>query len=146
VSVFFPSAEMLALDQESDVPPGIEGRRLTSTAHILVVDDDKDVLKSTLRLLRALGFRVLGAESGSEALRQLASNPGIDLIVADFAMPEMNGIDLARTVSGLRPSLPFILMTGNGDWDPLKEIPGMRILQKPLSEGELAKEIAIALS
>jgi CheY-like chemotaxis protein len=146
VSVFFPSAEMLALDQESDVPPGIEGRRLTSTAHILIVDDDKDVLKSTLRLLRALGFRVLGAESGSEALRQLASNPGIDLIVADFAMPEMNGIDLARTVSGLRPSLPFILMTGNGDWDPLKEIPGMRILQKPLSEGELAKEIAIALS
>jgi CheY-like chemotaxis protein len=44
-------------------------------AHILVVDDDKDVLKSTLRLLQALGFSVLGAESGSEALRQLAGNP-----------------------------------------------------------------------
>lgn len=39
----------------------------------------------------------------------------IDLIVADCAMPEMNGIDLARTVSGLRPSLPLILMTGSGE-------------------------------
>jgi CheY-like chemotaxis protein len=53
----------------------------------------------SLRLFQALGFSVLGAESGSEALRQLARNRAIDLIVADFAMPEMNGIDLARTVS-----------------------------------------------
>jgi CheY-like chemotaxis protein len=45
----------------------------------------------------------------------------IDLIIADFAMPEMNGVDLARTVSGLRPSLPFILTTGNGEMDPLKQ-------------------------
>jgi CheY-like chemotaxis protein len=89
------------------------------------------VLKSTLRLLQALGFSALSAATGSEALRQLAGNPEIDLIVADFAMPEMNGIDLARTVSGLHPSLPFILMTGSGEMDPLKEIAGMRILQKP---------------
>jgi signal transduction histidine kinase len=145
VSVFFPSAETLPLVEESDALPGVVGR-LTPTAHILVVDDDEDVLKSTLRLLRALGFSVLGVESGSEALRQLASHPEIDLIVADFAMPEMNGIDLARTVSGLRPSLPFILMTGNGEMDPLKEIAGMRILQKPWTDSELAAEIRQALS
>jgi CheY-like chemotaxis protein len=80
-----------------------------------------------------------------EALRQLARNPAIDLIVADFAMPEMNGIDLARTVSGLRPSVPCILMTGNGEMDPLKEIAGMRILQKPWTDGEPVEEIAKAL-
>jgi CheY-like chemotaxis protein len=140
ISVFFPSAEMLPLVDESDAVPGIVGQ-LTPTAHILVVDDDKDVLKSTLRLLQALGFTVVGAGSGSEALRQLAGSPEIDLIVADFAMPEMNGIDLARTVSGLRPSLPFILMTGNGEIDALKETAGMRILQKPWTDSELAEEI-----
>jgi PAS domain S-box-containing protein len=145
VSVFFPSAEMLPLDEDSDSIRGIVGE-LTPMAHVLVVDDDKDVLKSTLRLLQALGFSVLGAGSGSEALRQLAGNLEIDLIIADFAMPEMNGVDLARKVSGLRPSLPFILMTGNGEIDPLKEIAGMRILQKPWTDRELAEEIRQALS
>ncbi|HZC96817.1 MAG TPA: response regulator, partial [Bradyrhizobium sp.] len=145
VSVFFPSAEMLPLAEESDAARGIVGRP-TPTAHILVVDDDKDVLKSTLRLLQALGFTVLSAGSGGEALRQLADNPAIDLIIADFAMPEMNGVDLARTVSGLRPSLPFILMTGNGDMEPLKEIARMRILQKPWTDSELTEEIRQALS
>jgi CheY-like chemotaxis protein len=103
------------------------------------------VLKSTLRLLQTLGFSVLGAESGSEALRQLAGNPVIDLIISDFAMPEMNGVDLARAVSGLCPSLPFILMTGNGEMDPLKELAGIRILQKPWTDTELAEEIRQAL-
>jgi hypothetical protein len=56
----------------------------------------------------------------------------------------MNGIDLARLVSGLRPSLPFILMTGNGPMDP-KEIAGMQILQKPWTDGELVEEIAKGL-
>lgn len=144
VSIFFPSAEMLPLAEDGDTLRATGGRP-TPTAHILVVDDDKDVLKSTMRVLQALGFNVLGARSGSEALRQLAGNPTIDLVVADFAMPEMNGIDLARTVSRLRPSLPFILMTGNGDLDPLKEIAGMRILQKPWTDIELAEEIAKAL-
>jgi DNA-binding NtrC family response regulator len=136
---------MLPLVEESDAPPGIAGR-LTPTANILVVDDDKDVLKSTLRLLQALGFTVLGADSASEALRQFAGNPEIDLIIADFAMPEMNGVDLARTVSELHPSLPFILITGHGEIDRLKEIARMRILQKPWTDGELAAEIAKALS
>jgi PAS domain S-box-containing protein len=145
VSVFFPSGEMLPLGEESDAIPAIV-EQLTTSAHILVVDDDKDVLKSTLRLLQALGFSVLGARSGSEALQQLAGNPEIDLIVAEFAMPEMNGIDLAGTVSRLRPSLPFILMTANGEIDPLKEIGRMRILPKPWTDSELAEEIRQALS
>jgi PAS domain S-box-containing protein len=145
VTVFFPYAEMLTAVEEGNAAQGIAGR-LTPTARILVVDDDKDVLKSILRLLRALGFSVLGAKTAGEALRQLAGNLEIDLIVADFAMPEMNGIDLARTVSGLRPSLPFILMTGSGEMDALKEIAGMRILQKPWTDGELAEEIRQALS
>jgi hypothetical protein len=85
LTVFFPSAEMLPFVEESDALPAIAGRP-TSTAHILVVDDDKDVLKNTLRHLQSLGFSVLGAEAGSEALRQLARNPAIDLIVADFAI------------------------------------------------------------
>jgi CheY-like chemotaxis protein len=136
---------MLPLDEDGDSIRGIVVQ-LTPMARVLVVDDDKDVLKSTLRLLQALGFSVLGADSGSEALRQLAGDPEIDLVIADFAMPEMNGVDLARTVSGLRPSLPFILMTGNGDIDALNEVGGIRILQKPWTDTELAEEIRKALS
>jgi CheY-like chemotaxis protein len=70
----------------------------------------------------------------------------IERIVADFAMPDMNGGDLARAVSRLRPALPFISMTGNGEMDPLKVVAGMRILQKPWTDSELAEEIAKPLS
>ena len=45
----------------------------------------------------------------------------------------------------IAPSLPFILMTGNGEMDQLKEIAGMRILQKPWTDSELAEEVTQAL-
>jgi CheY-like chemotaxis protein len=60
------------------------------------VDDDKAVLKSTLRMLDFLGFA--GAESGGEALRLIATEPEIGLVLADFAMPEMNGVELTQAV------------------------------------------------
>jgi CheY-like chemotaxis protein len=113
---------------------------------VLVVDDDKTVLKSTLRMLDFLGFAGVPAESGGEALRLIATKPDIGLILADFAMPEMNGVELARAVHATRPTLPVILVTGYCDHDLLKEFGDSRILQKPYTEGDLVDKIAAALN
>jgi CheY-like chemotaxis protein len=73
--------------------------------------DDRAVLKSTLKMLASLGFAGVPAESGREALRLIATNPDIDVVLADFAMPEMNGADLVRAIQAARPTLPVILVT-----------------------------------
>src|SRR5262249_52666767 len=78
---------------------------------ILVVDDDEAVLKSTLRMLDSLGYSAMPAESGMKALDLLASHADIALVLADFAMPELNGVELARTSLKKYPAGPVILMS-----------------------------------
>ncbi|SRR6266478_641785 len=81
-----------------------------------------------------------------KALRLIATKPDIGLVLADFAMPEMNGVELARAVHATRPTLPVILVTGYCDHDLLKEFGDSRILQKPYTEGDLVDKIAAALN
>jgi CheY-like chemotaxis protein len=113
---------------------------------VLVVDDDNAVLKSTLRMLDFLGYAAVPAESGGDALRLIASKPQIDVVLADFVMPEMSGVELARAIHATRPTLPVILITGHGDLDVLREFDESRILQKPYTESDLVDKITAALN
>jgi CheY-like chemotaxis protein len=115
-------------------------------ASILVVDDDEAVLRTTLRLLDALGFGTVPAASGGEALRLIASGLEIDLVLADFAMPEMTGDQLAKALRTEHPDLPVILVTGYDDREILKDLGEARILQKPYADDELLEEITRALN
>jgi two-component system, cell cycle sensor histidine kinase and response regulator CckA len=80
---------------------------------VLVVDDDRGVRRLTARMLRTVGYRVLEAESGAEALRTLESDPGIQLLVTDIVMPEMDGLALADRALAILPRLRVMLMTGH---------------------------------
>jgi DNA-binding NtrC family response regulator len=80
---------------------------------VLVVDDDRGVRRLTARMLRTVGYRVLEAESGAEALRTLESDPGISLLVTDIVMPEMDGLALADRALAILPQLRVVLMTGH---------------------------------
>jgi CheY-like chemotaxis protein len=80
---------------------------------VLVVDDDRGVRRLTARMLRTVGYRVLEAESGAEALRTLEGDPGISLLVTDIVMPEMDGLALADRALALLPRLRVVLMTGH---------------------------------
>jgi DNA-binding NtrC family response regulator len=86
------------------------------------------------------------AESGKEALGLIASGIEIDVVLADFAMPAMNGVELARAIHPRRPALPLIIMTGHGHLDALKEFDRSRILQEPYAEEDLVEKIAAALA
>jgi CheY-like chemotaxis protein len=112
----------------------------TSRARILLVDDDVLIAMSTAGMLEDLGHEVIEANSGASALEALQANQGVDLMITDFAMPGMNGAQLAMEARRLRPHLPILLATGYAEMPKGTNIELPR-LGKPYSQNELAREI-----
>ncbi|MBI2192756.1 MAG: response regulator [Planctomycetes bacterium] len=83
-------------------------------ASILLVDDDSNTLAGYRQLLTEDGFQVTVASSGIEALR-LLQGQAFDLIIADWHMPVMDGIQLLVAVRRLYPMTPFLMVTAYGD-------------------------------
>ena len=80
---------------------------------VLVVEDDTDVLESTITTLAALGFEVLTAGDGPAALNRLRRERRIDILFTDVVMPRgMNGVELARQACALRPGIKVLLASG----------------------------------
>ena len=79
---------------------------------VLVVEDDEQVRRITVDMLRQLGHAVLGADGGPSALKVLASHPDIDLLLTDVVMPDMNGRELSEAARRLQPGLKLLFMTG----------------------------------
>jgi len=145
VQIFLPRARAdAAKPQPQLVRPRI-GRHLPG-ATILVVDDDNQVREVTRAMLHELGHRVLEAGSGGAALEILQREHGIDMLMIDFAMPGMNGAELARQVRVKQPTLPILFATGFADRVALADIDESRIIGKPFVEDELAEKIALALT
>jgi CheY-like chemotaxis protein len=80
---------------------------------ILVVDDDADVVDLAVILLSSLGYHVIPARHGEDALAILRESPGIALLMTDIVMPgAMNGLDLADRAKQIRPDLKVIYTSG----------------------------------
>jgi PAS domain S-box-containing protein len=144
VQVFLPRAR-----SAPDAPrPSLLADGLNATRKggmILLVDDDDMVRENTALMLRDLGFEVVEAASGARALDILAGEQRLDLMLVDFAMPGMNGADVARAAAGHRPALPILFVTGYADLGALKNVDERRILPKPFDEKALAERLAAAL-
>jgi DNA-binding response OmpR family regulator len=109
------------------------------------VDDDSDVREITASILTEEGYQVREAGSGLAALALLdrARPDEIDLLVVDFAMPGMNGAEVAKEVGLRRPLLPVMFVTGYADTAALRlagEVGEDRIVQKPFRDGELTRK------
>jgi CheY-like chemotaxis protein len=80
---------------------------------ILFVDDETRLATLGCDILKQLGYRVVTSTRPEDALDKLRAAPdSFDLVITDLTMPEMTGMDLARSIIQLRPGLPVILMTG----------------------------------
>lgn len=111
---------------------------------VLVVDDDSLVLTSTSLLLEDLGHRVISAPSGARALELFGSEPDIDLVITDMAMPQMSGAQLANAIRLIRPSVPIILATGFAErLEGIAE--RLPRLSKPFTQLNLVEVIALAM-
>ncbi len=111
-------------------------------AVILLVDDDSAVREVTVGILRDLGYGVFEAGSGGAALDLLDRNAQVSLVMLDFAMPGMNGAEVAREVRARRPDLPILFATGYVDASALDGIHEDQIVRKPFVERDLADRLA----
>jgi PAS domain S-box-containing protein len=143
VTVFLPCGEVVGRVREREVEQ-ISTMELKPC--ILVVDDDQAVLRSTVRVLEAVGYAAVPAASGQEALELIANGLKTELVLADFAMPEMTGVELAKAICATHPNLPVILVTGYGDRESLEEFQEAQILRKPYDEDGLMQAILAALT
>jgi CheY-like chemotaxis protein len=88
----------------------------TSLMHILIVDDDPDEVETLQRSLRIMGHNVTAAANGQEALRELAqSSYGADIVITDYLMPCMDGIELLKAVRSTYGQLPMVMATALGN-------------------------------
>ena len=114
---------------------------------ILLVDDDQTVRALTEEMLVELGHRVAAAENGPAALGLLSGDATFDLLLVDFAMPIMNGAQVAAEAVKLRPGLPVLFITGYADANVLGAWlqAGYRTLKKPFVATDLGVAIRAAV-
>ncbi len=113
------------------------------TETVLVVDDEEQLLELVKAQLEGLGYRVLCAGDGTQALRKLAGEPTVALLFSDVVMPGgMNGYELAERAVSERPGLRVLLASGYtekaGVYDDQTRF-SANLLSKPYTKGELAQ-------
>jgi DNA-binding NtrC family response regulator len=116
---------------------------------VLVVDDDAQMRRITVRQLSDLGYRVIESENAESAAKLLAENDALDLLLSDVVMPgAMDGIDLAQWATVTRSGLRCLLMSGFSDLagceQRLKAL-NLPLLSKPFRRGDLANAVRKAL-
>ena len=108
-------------------------------AKILCVDDEAVILDSFRKILVLDGYSVDTVESGQEALHLIQSHH-YDFLFTDLKMPEMDGVDVAKSVKHLRPDIDVIIITGYATVETAVEVMkygAMDYVQKPFTEDEL---------
>lgn len=116
------------------------------SARVLVVDDDADVRRFLMETLEVLGIAATEAPDGATALA-IFDEVDPDLVILDFAMPEMNGAEVAHRLRERRPQLPVLMVTGFAQSEALDAIVGDRteILRKPFHVSELQASLGSLL-
>jgi CheY-like chemotaxis protein len=140
--VFLPRAHEAPPSPGSD--PGPSGRR-AGRETVLVVEDEEQVRGLASRALETVGYTVLEARDGEQALEVSARHPGpIHLLLTDVVMPGMNGQELAGRLLALRPGVKVLYVTGYVD-DSVRfhaELkPGMATMPKPFTASSLARKV-----
>ena len=127
-------------------------RKALTTGHgtILVVDDEKMVRTSTVRLLERLGYQVIQAENGKEAVQVYQEQPDkISLVLLDMAMPVMDGPETYRRLKQINPAIRALLFSGysaDATANGLMDEGAVGFIQKPFLLDKLADAVALALA
>jgi DNA-binding response OmpR family regulator len=100
---------------------------------VLVVDDEPDILETTADFLQSLGFEVIQAEDGRDAVERFARHlERIRLVLLDYSMPHMDGAECFRRIRELSPSIPVLMTSGFSEGDTARALEGLAgFLQKP---------------
>jgi nitrogen-specific signal transduction histidine kinase/CheY-like chemotaxis protein len=138
IKVYLPRFHGQATADDPPIAPSARGQ---TGECILVVEDDADVRAYVVDTLGGMGYDVLEAGGGDEALRLMKEYKGIGLLLTDVVMPGMNGRKLAEEAAQLHPGLKVLYMTGysrNAIVHQGRLDAGVDLVQKPLSQEQLA--------
>ncbi len=145
VQCYFPALETELLPAPAELSGVLTGRG----ERILFVDDELSLARVGARRLGALDYQVVAETDPATALDRFNADPaGFDLVVTDFTMPGMTGLDLAEAMAKVRPGIPVLMVTGF-----VEEIPETRlraagvraVLRKPLTLEQLSGAVREAL-
>jgi CheY-like chemotaxis protein len=127
-----PSEDRRSRNEVSAGPP----------SRILVADDDESVRTTISALIREFGHEPIEAPGGREALELLERDCQFDLLIIDFSMPAMHGVELAARARSRLPLVPVLFVTGDRD----AEVGQDAILRKPFRQDDLAEKLRDLLS
>jgi PAS domain S-box-containing protein len=143
--VIVPAADLHGAEEPNPATEAPKG----SGERVLYVDDEPGLALVGKRRLERLGYRVVLAGDGEEAVERFRAAPDdFDVVVSDYLMPRRNGIELATEITRIRPDLPVVILTGFIDDLPeaVVRAAGVReILRKPATAGELAAVLSRVL-
>ncbi|MBU0485981.1 MAG: response regulator [Proteobacteria bacterium] len=137
-----------------DAPQDEEGRDIAvmpspGSERILFVDDEETLTKMGERMLRYLGYDVVALTSSAAALEIFRESPArFDLVITDYTMPDLTGLELAKSMLALRPGLPIVICTGFSEdvTEEMAKAAGVReLVMKPLAIHDLAEVIRSVL-
>jgi signal transduction histidine kinase len=142
VRLWLPMREPVVSESES---VSTAEQKVEGIKRILVVEDDNEVRSMLVDSLKMLGYVVTEAHDGKTGLGRLTDDRP-DLMMVDFAMPGMNGIDVIAAARKVRDDLPVILATGYADVDISRlAVRRCSILRKPFQLDELARTVRLSL-
>lgn len=107
---------------------------MQSNGRILIVDDNAPLAENLLEIFEDEGMAGTVYTRPTEALASLADDAAYDLVVTDFRMPEMNGVELVRRIKERCPRLPVIMLSaylGDVDVDAAREAGVLEVMRKP---------------
>ncbi len=122
--------------------------RSSKRADILLVDDDKLVLRALERLLVAGGYSVLKVNDGQDAAREIMTHT-FDVVVSDIHMPGMTGTELLDVIRSYGCTVPVILMTGTPSLETARaalDFDAVQYLTKPIDRDALMRAVARAIN
>ena len=118
------------------------------TKTILLVDDETDIRSVYAELLGDLGCRVFSEPDGPSALAFVKQGAGIDLVITDYVMPDMNGLKFIKSLRAMRPSVPVIMITGFTSVENYlqsKNLGVFEYVEKPIRMDEFRRIVTAAL-
>jgi PAS domain S-box-containing protein len=136
--LWLPQAD--AVSPEAPAAPRFAEETARPALLVLAVDDDSLVLTNMAAMLEDLGHRALTASSAAEALVVLGDH-AVDLVITDYAMPQMTGLQLASEIQVRKPGLRTILATGYAELPPGAD-DALPRLSKPFNQAELARVLS----
>jgi PAS domain S-box-containing protein len=132
--------------------PAVAGERTGDDAgsalaeKVLLVDDQPDVLETAISLFTHLGYEVLSADNGAQALDTLRLNPDIAILFSDVVMPGMSGVELGKTARGEYPDLKIVLASGyvqSALRDQMPDVGNFELITKPYRLSDLIRTLKV---